>query len=105
MHGKGTRFTIKLPLTLAIIQGLLVRVGKEVYSIPITSVIESHRIKPSDVKMIDNYEVFNIRNDGRRPLEAQPPLQDSDERAARLPFRRHRGHRGQARGGSWSTLS
>jgi two-component system chemotaxis sensor kinase CheA len=62
-RGKGTRFTIKLPLTLAIIQGLLVRVGKEIYSIPITSVIESHRIKPSDVKMIDNYEVFNIRND------------------------------------------
>jgi len=62
-RGKGTRFTIKLPLTLAIIQGLLVRVGKETYSIPITSVIESHRIKPSDVRMIDNYEVFNIRND------------------------------------------
>jgi two-component system chemotaxis sensor kinase CheA len=40
-----------------------VRVGREIYSIPITSVIESHRIKPSDIKMIDNYEVFNIRND------------------------------------------
>jgi two-component system chemotaxis sensor kinase CheA len=62
-RGKGTRFTIKLPLTLAIIQGLLVRVGRETYSIPITSVIESHRIKPSDIRMIDNYEVFNIRND------------------------------------------
>jgi two-component system chemotaxis sensor kinase CheA len=62
-RGKGTRFTIKLPLTLAIIQGLLVRVGREIYSIPITSVIESHRIKPTDVRMIDNYEVFNIRND------------------------------------------
>ena len=62
-HGKGTKFTIKLPLTLAIIQGLLVRVGREIYSIPITSVIESHRIKPTEIKMIDNYEVFNIRND------------------------------------------
>jgi two-component system chemotaxis sensor kinase CheA len=62
-HGKGTKFTIKLPLTLAIIQGLLVRVGREIYSIPITSVIESLRIKPEDIKMIDNYEVFNIRND------------------------------------------
>lgn len=62
-RGKGTRFTIKLPLTLAIIQGLLVRVGREIYSIPITSVIESHRIKPTEIKMIDNYEVFNIRND------------------------------------------
>jgi two-component system, chemotaxis family, sensor kinase CheA len=61
--GKGTRFIIKLPLTLAIIQGLLVRVGKEIYSIPITSVIESHRIKPSEIKMIDNYEVFNVRNE------------------------------------------
>jgi two-component system chemotaxis sensor kinase CheA len=61
--GEGSRFTIKLPLTLAIIQGLLVRVGRETYSIPITSVIESHRIKPADVRLIDNYEVFNIRND------------------------------------------
>ncbi|MDR1575833.1 MAG: chemotaxis protein CheA [Treponema sp.] len=62
-HGKGTKFIIKLPLTLAIIQGLLVRVGQEIYSIPITSVIESLRIKPDEIQMIDNYEVFNIRND------------------------------------------
>ncbi|GHU64352.1 chemotaxis protein CheA [Spirochaetia bacterium] len=62
-HGKGTTFTIKLPLTLAIIQGLLVRVGTEIYSIPITSVIESLRVKPDEVRMIDNYEVFNIRSD------------------------------------------
>lgn len=61
--GKGTKFTIKLPLTLAIIQGLLVRVGRETYSIPITSVIESHRIKPEEIRMIDNYEVFNVRSD------------------------------------------
>ncbi len=62
-RGKGTKFSIKLPLTLAIIQGLLVRVGKEIYSIPITSVIESLRLKPEEIRMIDNYEVFNIRND------------------------------------------
>ncbi|MCL2042970.1 MAG: chemotaxis protein CheA [Treponema sp.] len=61
--GKGTKFTIKLPLTLAIIQGLLVRVGTEIYSIPITSVIESLRVKPDEIKKIDNYEVFNIRSD------------------------------------------
>jgi two-component system chemotaxis sensor kinase CheA len=54
-RGKGTKFTIKLPLTLAIIQGLLVRVGPEIYSIPITSVIESLRIKPEEIKKIDNY--------------------------------------------------
>jgi two-component system chemotaxis sensor kinase CheA len=61
--GKGTKFIIKLPLTLAIIQGLLVKVGPETYSIPITSVIESVRIKPEDIQRIDNYEVFNIRNE------------------------------------------
>ncbi len=61
--GAGTKLTIKLPLTLAIIQGLLVRVGTEVYAIPITSVIDSHRIKPSEIKRIDNYEVFNVRED------------------------------------------
>ena len=63
VKGKGTKFIIKLPLTLAIIQGLLVRVGPEIYSIPITSVIESLRIKPEDIRMIDNNEVFNIRSD------------------------------------------
>jgi two-component system chemotaxis sensor kinase CheA len=61
--GRGTKFIIKLPLTLAIIQGLLVRVGSEIYSIPITSVIESLRIKPEEIKMIDGNEVFNIRSD------------------------------------------
>ena len=61
--GKGTKYTIRLPLTLAIIQGLLVRVGNEVYAIPITSVVDSHRIKPSEIKIIDNYEVFNVRKD------------------------------------------
>ena len=61
--GLGTRFTIKIPLTLAIIQGLLVRVGKEMYAIPITSVIDSHRIRPSDIRTLDNYEVFNVRDD------------------------------------------
>lgn len=61
--GKGTKFVIKLPLTLAIIQGLLVRVGTERYAIPITSVIDSHRIRPSDIKSIDNYEVFNVREE------------------------------------------
>ena len=62
-RGKGSRFTIKLPLTMAIVQGLLVRVGHETYSIPIASVIESHRVKESEINTIDNYEVLNVRNE------------------------------------------
>ena len=61
--GEGTRFTIKLPLTLPIIQGLLVRVGTEIYVLPITSILESHRITPEEINIIDNYEVFNVRED------------------------------------------
>lgn len=61
--GKGSKFTIRLPLTLAIIQGLLVRVGREVYSIPIANVMESVRVKKSEINTIDNYEVLNVRNE------------------------------------------
>ena len=61
--GKGSTFTIKLPLTLAIIQGLLVRVGQQVYSIPITSVIESQRVRKEEINTIDNYEVMNVRDE------------------------------------------
>ena len=81
--GKGTKITIKLPLTLAIIQGLLVRVGKEIYAIPITSVMDSHRIKPSDIKMIDNYEVFNVRDEAVSLLRLSRlfkiPTEDTNE--------------------------
>lgn len=59
----GTRFVIKLPLTLAIIQGLLIRVGEEIYSIPIPSVVESVRVSDSEINTIDNYEVFNCRDE------------------------------------------
>ncbi|MCR4953574.1 MAG: chemotaxis protein CheA [Treponema sp.] len=61
--GKGTTFTIKIPLTLAIIQGLLVRVGKEIYSIPIANVIESQCVGLQDINHIDNYEIMNVRNE------------------------------------------
>ncbi len=61
--GKGTKLTIKIPLTLAIIQGLLVRVGNEIYAVPITSVLDSHRIRSEDIRLIDNHEVFNVRED------------------------------------------
>lgn len=44
--GKGTTFSLKLPLTLAIIEGMIVRVGKELYIIPLVSIVES--IQPKD---------------------------------------------------------
>ena len=61
--GKGTTFAVKLPLTLAIIQGLMVRVHGDIYALPIPSVLESIRIAPDEIKNIDNYEVINVRDD------------------------------------------
>ncbi len=59
--GSGTTFTIKLPLTLAIIQALLVRVGQELYAIPLDSVIESQRVEMSDVRTVHGNEVITLR--------------------------------------------
>jgi two-component system chemotaxis sensor kinase CheA len=59
--GQGTRFTIKLPLTLAIIQALLVRVANELYAIPLDSVIESQRVEMADVRTVHGNEVITLR--------------------------------------------
>jgi two-component system, chemotaxis family, sensor kinase CheA len=59
--GQGTRFTIKLPLTLAIIQALLVRVVDELYAIPLDSVIESQRVEMPDVRTVHGNEVITLR--------------------------------------------
>ena len=59
--GAGTRFTIKLPLTLAIIQALLVRVADELYAIPLDSVIESQRVEMPDVRTVHGNEVITLR--------------------------------------------
>jgi two-component system, chemotaxis family, sensor kinase CheA len=61
VSGQGTRFTIKLPLTLAIIQALLVRVVEELYAIPLDSVIESQRVEMPDVRSVHGNEVITLR--------------------------------------------
>ncbi|MDD4561494.1 MAG: chemotaxis protein CheA [Syntrophomonadaceae bacterium] len=59
--GQGTRFRIKLPLTLAIIQALMVSVQDELYAIPLSSVDETTMITASDIKMVQNQEVIMLR--------------------------------------------
>ncbi len=61
--GKGTTFTIKLPLTLAIIQGLLIKIGVEIYAIPLSSVIEIVSINTQHVYKVNQREVIRIRED------------------------------------------
>lgn len=61
--GVGTTFIIKLPLTLAIIQGLLVKVHSEIYAIPLASVLEVVDCDVSKVNTINKREVIRIRSD------------------------------------------
>jgi two-component system chemotaxis sensor kinase CheA len=60
--GKGTTIIIKLPLTLAIIDGMLVRVGRWTYIIPLLSIIESIQPDKNDVKTVEGSgEVVHVR--------------------------------------------
>ena len=60
--GKGTTFTLKLPLTLAIIEGMTVRVGKELYIFPLVSIVESIQPKASTIKAIAGQaELISVR--------------------------------------------
>ena len=52
VEGKGSTFTIRLPLTLAVIDGLAVRVGAERYIVPITSVEQSLRPRPEQLSTV-----------------------------------------------------
>ncbi len=61
-HGKGSKVIVKVPLTLAIIQALLVEVANEVFSIPIETVLEVVRIEPKDITTVGGREVFRLRN-------------------------------------------
>ncbi len=60
-RNKGTKFTIKLPLTLAIIQALLVVVGTEKYAIPLNSIKETTTIKESNIRKVQNNEIVLYR--------------------------------------------
>ena len=59
--GQGSRFTIVLPITLAIIKALIIFCAGRTYAIPITSVVESIILEPSDIKTVEGKEVINLR--------------------------------------------
>jgi len=50
--GQGSRFTLSLPLTLAVLDGMVVTVGEQTYIIPLTAVVETLRPKPAEVRAL-----------------------------------------------------
>ena len=61
--GKGTVMKLKIPLTLAIIQSLLVGTQEEFYAIPLASVLETVRVPIDDIYTIDGKNVLRLRDE------------------------------------------
>lgn len=59
--GKGTKFSIQLPLTLSIIQAMLVQIADEKYAIPLSSIIETAIINKADIKKVHKQAVIDFR--------------------------------------------
>jgi two-component system chemotaxis sensor kinase CheA len=60
--GKGTKITISLPLTLAIIHGMIVRVGKEKVVIPLNSILEVLRVHKKEMYKVNQKDVIKLRD-------------------------------------------
>ncbi len=61
--GKGTKFIMKLPLTVAIIRTLMVGVNERIFAIPLYSVVEIVKYDPSNVKKVGNFKSFMLRDE------------------------------------------
>ncbi|RDV84779.1 chemotaxis protein CheA [Ammonifex thiophilus] len=59
--GQGTKFSIKLPLTLAIIRALMVSVEGQTYAFPLTSVLETLKVSREEVRRVKDMEVVPVR--------------------------------------------
>jgi two-component system chemotaxis sensor kinase CheA len=62
--GAGSRFTLSLPLTLAVVDGMVVSVGKETFIIPLTAIIESLRPRSEDIHpVVGRGDVLALRGE------------------------------------------
>lgn len=61
VYGEGSTFTVRLPLTLAIIQALMVIIGDEKYAIALGSIVSIEDIPITDIKYVEAKEVINMR--------------------------------------------
>jgi two-component system chemotaxis sensor kinase CheA len=60
--GKGTTFSLMLPLTLASIKALMFNVGGKLYAVPLSAVVEIARIQTTDITRVEDREVLRLRD-------------------------------------------
>jgi len=64
IEGKGSKFTLRIPLTLAIMEAMLIRVGDSKFALPILSIRESFRPNPNSITVtMDGLEVVKVRQE------------------------------------------
>ncbi|MDC2865739.1 chemotaxis protein CheA [Bacillus sp. BP-3] len=61
-EGKGSKFRIELPLTLSIIQSMLVQTNETRYALPLGNIVEAIRIRKEDIQTLKEKDVLNYRN-------------------------------------------
>jgi len=61
--GEGTKFTLKLPLTLAIMQALLVKSNDNIYALPVIHTLETLEVQAEDIKLIQEKRVIILRDE------------------------------------------
>lgn len=76
--GEGSGFYIQLPLTLAILDGMCVKVGSRIFVIPLLNIIESFQPKPNELKNIRNEKLLWIREQ-YWPMVALHQMMDIDD--------------------------
>lgn len=59
--GEGTRFSLRLPLTMAITESLIIISGSDTYAIPIESVVETLRVRPNEMRSVEGKDVITVR--------------------------------------------
>ncbi|HNV86902.1 MAG TPA: chemotaxis protein CheW, partial [Candidatus Omnitrophota bacterium] len=59
--GEGTRFVMKMPLTLAITECLVVNAGSEMFALPIDAVAETIRVDPDEIRTVETKEAITVR--------------------------------------------
>ncbi|NOU93412.1 chemotaxis protein CheA [Paenibacillus sp. LMG 31456] len=60
--GKGSKFSVQLPLTLSIISAMLIRMGSEKYAIPLSSIVETAAIKQEQIRVVHSNLMVDYRN-------------------------------------------
>ena len=83
--GEGSKFTVRLPLTLAIIQALMVEIRDEKYAIALASIMNIENIPKSEIKYVESKEVIHLRGQViplihlDKILDFEPKENDDDE--------------------------